>query len=120
MFALAHLLARKVMSMVAELTPEPGDDDFSPSSGPFELNDYSGPNSARPPQSGGIPTQDLFPQPDANRQERAATVAGESLAAGFRPRLPSAPSGPGSGFASGGMLDRCPPGDPLARLTAAA
>jgi len=33
---------------------------------------------------------------------------------------PSAPSGSGSGFASGGILDRCPPGTSLARLTAAA
>jgi hypothetical protein len=120
MFVLAHLLARKVMSMVAEMTPEPGDDYFSPSPDPFELSDCSGPNSARPPQYDGVPAPELFPQADAERQARAATIDNESLAAGFWPRPPWAPSGSGSGFASGGILDRCPPGAPLARLTDAA
>src|ERR1700760_1315816 len=120
MFVLSHLLARKVVSMVAELMPEPGDEESSPSSDPFELSDYSGPNSTRPPQYDDVPAPDLFPQADAERQECAATIANESLPAGFCLRPPSAPSGSGSGFASGGILDRCPPGTSLARLTAAA
>jgi hypothetical protein len=50
------------------------------------------------------------PEPSGPKAE-----CGEILAAGFWPRDAPAPAGPISGFASGGVLDTCAPGVPLAR-----
>jgi Domain of unknown function (DUF222) len=114
--------------MTAELISGPGGD------GDPLLQDAPGsayylvPPSACPPEYAGLPIRDLFAQIDTKRQERTAAAAGESLAAGFRPRTPSSPSAPpvpaasepGSGFETGGVLDACAPGGPLAGLADAA
>ena len=56
----------------------------------------------------------LMTQIDAEPREHA--VAGEVLAAGFRPRLPAGSPGAVSGFESGGVLDVSVPGGSLAGL----
>jgi hypothetical protein len=78
----------------------------------------SGP--ACPPGYADVPVRELFAQIDAQRRQRAAAAAGESLAAGFRPRTPLTQPGSGSGFESGGALDASSPGGSLAGLADAA
>jgi hypothetical protein len=75
-----------------------------------------------PPEYADVPVLELFDQIEAERRRCAAAGAGESLAAGFRPRAESAssPSGSGSGFESGGALDTQPPDGMLAALADAA
>jgi hypothetical protein len=58
----------------------------------------------------------LFAQVDDARRERAAAAAGESLAAGFRPRTPVVPAQLGTGLESGGALDTSAPSGTLAGL----
>src|ERR1700761_8983378 len=72
-----------------------------------------------PPEFADVPVSELFAEIDTVRQQRVAAVAGESLAAGFRPRGPLVPSQSGSGFESGGALDTCPPSGTLAGLAEA-
>jgi uncharacterized protein DUF222 len=108
--------------------------------------DASGCDSSCPPEYADLSSRELIAQVDAVRQQRAI-AAGETLAAGFRPRTPatspetlppatsSEPSPPatpcqphrpatasqcGSGFESGGVLDVCAPSGTLAGLTDAA
>jgi hypothetical protein len=106
--------------MTAELISGPGSD------GDPLLQDAPGsayylvPPAACPPEYAGMPIRELFAQLDTEQQERTAAAAGESLTAGFRPRTPPAPPGPGSGFESGGVLDTCAPGGSLAGLADAA
>jgi hypothetical protein len=76
--------------------------------------------SACPPEFADVPVRELFDRIDADRHRRATTAAAESVAAGFRPRTASAPPASGSGFESGGILDTCAPGGPLAGLADAA
>jgi hypothetical protein len=106
MFVSADLPGRGVVGLVAEQTPEPERDAFSPAPDAFECGEYPSPNSAQP----------IKPSPCPARPDEC----NESLAAGFWPRGPSAAPGPASGFASGGLLDGCAPGAPLARLADAA
>jgi hypothetical protein len=63
-------------------------------------------------------TVEAFPNPggDEIRQQHADAAAGESLAAGFRPRAPLVPLRSGSGFESGGALDTGVPSGTLAGL----
>lgn len=77
-------------------------------------------DSACPPEYANVPIRQLFGQIDAGRRQRAAAMAGESLAAGFRPRAPLTSSRAGSGFESGGELDTSPPAGSLAGLADAA
>jgi hypothetical protein len=124
MFVLNYLPLGKVVSMVAEMIPEPGDGEFSPPSSALEFSESADRNCAQPPDS-----SPRRARPSKSRADSAQPLKyGESLAAGFWPRDPSASPGPGSsaspgpgsGFASGGLLDRCAPGGPLARLADAA
>jgi hypothetical protein len=102
------------------------------SPGPLRPMDYLGTNaldfdSCCPPEYADLPIREVIAQVDATRRQRALAAAGETLAAGFRPRTP-APSPPppaarsqaGSGFESGGVLDVCAPSGSLAGLTDAA
>src|SRR6201996_2542668 len=75
-------------------------------------------SSSCPPEYAGVPIREVFAEIDAARRDRAAAIAGESLAAGFlsRPPGPSAPSRAGSGFESGGVLDTSSPDAMLAGL----
>ena len=93
-----------------------GEDPLLP--GPFQPGLYLGPDTGCPPEFADVPVQELFAEIDATRQQRAA-AAGESLAAGFRPRGPLIPSQSGSGFESGGALDTSPPSGTLAGLAEA-
>jgi hypothetical protein len=98
------------------MIPEPGDGESSPPSDAREFSEYADPDYARPPDS-----RSRRAQPSSSRADPAQPLEyGESLAAGFWPRGPSASPGPVSGFASGGLLDQCAPGGPLARLADAA
>src|SRR6201992_4193370 len=116
MFALNYLPLRKGVSMVAEMIPDPGDGEFPPPSSALEFSESADRNCAQPPDS-----SPRRARPSKARADSAQPLKyGESLAAGFWPRDPSASPGPGSGFASGGLLDRCAPGGPLARLADAA
>jgi hypothetical protein len=113
MFVLGDLFGRRVPILVAEMTPEPGGGELSPPSGALESGN---PDCVRPANSGPR----FAPPPKSRANSTEPLEYGESLAAGFWPRDPSASPGPGSGFASGGLLDRCAPGGPLARLAGAA
>ena len=93
--------------MAAEMIPGEGSADPLPL-GALRPTSYLGPVSSCPPEYADVPVRELFARIDAERQDRAAAAAGESLAAGFRPRGPEAlspPSRSGSGFESGGALD---------------
>jgi hypothetical protein len=70
-------------------------------------------DSACPPEFADIPIRELFDRIDADRHRRGLD---ESLAAGFRPRTAPVSSATGSGFESGGILDTCVPGAPLAGM----
>jgi hypothetical protein len=63
-----------------------------------------------------VPVSELFAQIDEARHERATVAAGESLAAGFRPRIPFVPVASGTGLESGGALDTSLPSATLAGL----
>ncbi|HEY0718103.1 MAG TPA: hypothetical protein VGD68_10845, partial [Streptosporangiaceae bacterium] len=71
--------------------PGSGPGNGSPPLGALRPTRYLGPGSSCPPEYAGIPVRELFAQIDAARQERATAAAAESLAAGFRPRIPSLP-----------------------------
>src|ERR1700755_3231934 len=75
-----------------------------------------GPDTGCPPEFADVPIDELFAGIDAARQERATAAAGESLAAGFPPRVPLIPLQSGCGFESGGALDTCAPSGTLAGL----
>jgi hypothetical protein len=101
-------------------------------------------DSSCPPEYANLSSRELIAQVDAAREQRAIAAAGETLAAGFRPRTPAtslhppapselrSPATPhqphppaavsqyGSGFESGGVLDVCAPSGSLAGLTDAA
>jgi hypothetical protein len=82
--------------------------------------DASSAESGCPPEYADVPIQELFDQIDAERQLRATTVTGETLAAGFMPRAAAGPPPSGSGFESGAVLDISAPSGSLAGLADAA
>jgi hypothetical protein len=84
--------------------------------GAFPAGYYLGPDTGCPPEFADVPVSELFAQVDEARHERAPAAAGESLAAGFRPRTPLVPVPSGTGFESGGPLDTCAPDGTLAGL----
>src|ERR1700749_1917547 len=75
-------------------------------------------SSSCPPEYDGVPIREVLAEIDAARQNRAAAISGESLAAGFLSRSPgrSVPSEAGSGFEAGGVLDTSSPDAMLAGL----
>jgi hypothetical protein len=89
---------------------EPGYPDAVPS-----LYD-AGPYTGCPPEFADVPVSELFARIDEVRQRRAADSAGESLAAGFRPRTPLIPCQSGTGLESGAALDTSLPSGTLAGL----
>jgi hypothetical protein len=98
-------------------------DDTVPSLPGLQFTTYLGAPPAEvscPPEYADVPVRKLFDQIEAERRRCAAAAAGESLAAGFRPRAESASSPSGSGFESGGALDTQPPDGVLAALADAA
>jgi hypothetical protein len=102
--------------MAAEAFPDPGGGEGSPLMGAFQPGWYVGPDTGCPPEFADVPVSELFAGIGQTRRQRAAAAAGESLAAGFRPRAPLVPLQPGSGFESGGALDTCAPSGTLAGL----
>jgi hypothetical protein len=90
---------------MAESTTDGDGDVFSPS---------------YPPEYAHLSGPELIVAIEGERQRRVAAAAGETLAAGFRPRAPSSPSRAGTGFESGGVLDVCAPSGSLAGLADAA
>lgn len=130
---------------MAESTAEDDSDsgDVLPSLGALRSTyhlgaDVSACDSYCPPEYADLSSRELIAQVDAARRQRVIAAAGETLAAGFRPRAPAtshepspsaAPCQPhppatasqcGSGFESGGVLDVCAPSGTLAGLTDAA
>jgi hypothetical protein len=101
---------------VAQALPgsDSGEDPLLP--GSLQPGLYVGPDAGCPPEFADMPIQELFAEIDTTRQQRTAAAAGESLAAGFRPRGPLVVSQSGSGFESGGALDTCAPSGTLAGL----
>jgi hypothetical protein len=101
---------------VAEPLPEQGGEDpLLPAafqSGFFVL----GPDAGCPPEFADVPVSELLAGIDEARHERAAAVAGESLAAGFWSRGPLVPGQSGTGLESGGVLDNGVPSALLAGL----
>jgi Domain of unknown function (DUF222) len=82
-----------------------------------EADYYLGLQSSCPPEYADVPIGQLMDDLDA--QERAGSGSGdEVLSAGFLPRAGTARGN--SGFESGGALDACAPGGPLAGLADAA
>jgi hypothetical protein len=82
-----------------------------------EAGYYLGLQSSCPPEYADVPIGQLMDDLDA--QEQAGSGSGdEALSAGFLPRASTA--GGHSGFESGGALDACGPGGPLAGLADAA
>src|ERR1700744_5410353 len=97
--------------------PGPSGDEDPPAMGAFQPGWDLSPGAGCAPEFAGVPVSELFAGIDDARQRRAA--AGESLAAGFRPRAPLGPLRAGSGVESGGALDTSPPGGTLAGLAEA-
>jgi hypothetical protein len=82
-----------------------------------EAGYYLGLQSSCPPEYADVPIGQLMDDLDA--QQRAGSGSGdEVLSAGFLPRAGAARGS--SGFESGGALDACVPGGPLAGLADAA
>ena len=82
-----------------------------------EVGYYLGPRSSCPPEYADVPIGQLMADLDAQKQAGTGTDD-EIVAAGFLPRAAGAPGN--SGFESGGPLDACMPGGPLAGLADAA
>jgi Domain of unknown function (DUF222) len=101
---------------VTEALPGAGQGEGPLRPGAFPAGYDLGPESGCPPEFADAPTSELFIQIDQARHERATAAAGESLAAGFRPRTPLIPVPSGTGFESGGPLDTSAPGGALAGL----
>ena len=101
--------------MAAAAFPNPvGDEDPLPDA--LQPGWSLGPDTGCPPEFADVPIGELFARIDQTRRQRAAAAAGESLAAGFRPRVPLIPLQSGCGFESGGALDTCAPSGTLAGL----
>src|ERR1700759_851269 len=86
----------------------------------LRFGEYRGPDAGCPPEYADMPVREVFARIDADRRQRAVAENKESLAAGFLPRTPLPSSCAGSGFESGGVLDRSAPDGPLAGMTDAA